>query len=108
MAKKPRVKVPKKAKAGDIVQIKTLMSHVMETGARKNKKTGQLIPRKIINKFVCKYNGSEVMSVDLHPAIAANPYFAFYAKADKSGTFDFEWFEDGGATVTAQGKITVS
>ncbi len=108
MAKKPRVKVPKKAKAGDIIQLKTLMSHVMETGARKDKKTGKLIPRKIINKFVCKFNGKEVMSADLHPAIAANPYFAFYAKASESGTFDFEWTEDGGAVIKASGKMTVS
>ncbi len=108
MAKKPRVKVPKKAKSGDIVQIKTLMSHKMETGLRKDKKTGKVIPRKIIYKFVCNYNGKEVLSVDLQPAIAANPYFAFYAKATESGTFDFEWHEDGGNTITASGNITVS
>jgi len=108
MAKKPRVKVPKKASSGDIIQIKTLMSHKMETGVRKDKKTGKLIPRKIINKFVCKFNGKEVMSADLHPAVAANPYFAFFAKATESGTFDFEWTEDGGKTITASGDITVS
>lgn len=108
MAKKPRVKVPKKAKAGELIQIKTLMSHVMETGNRKDKKTGKLIPRKIINKFICTYNGKEVMSADLQPSIAANPYLAFYAKATESGTFDFEWIEDGGAKVTASGNITVS
>ena len=57
MAKKPRIKVPKTAKSGETILIKTLMSHKMETGVRKNKKTGKLIPRKIINKFVCKFNG---------------------------------------------------
>ncbi len=108
MAKKPRVKVPKKAKSGDIIQIKTLMSHKMETGLRKDKKTGKPIPRKIINGFTCKFNGKEVMSATLYPSIAANPYLAFYAKATESGTFDFEWTEDGGATVSASGKITVS
>lgn len=108
MAKKPRVKVPKKAKSGDIVQIKTLMSHKMETGLRKDKKTGELIPRKIINKFVCNFNGAEVLSVDLYTAIAANPYFAFYAKVTESGTFDFEWTEDGGKKTTASGDIKVA
>ncbi|MBC8269571.1 MAG: thiosulfate oxidation carrier complex protein SoxZ [Rhodospirillaceae bacterium] len=108
MANKPRVKVPKKAKSGDIIQIKTLMSHKMETGNRKDKKTGKLIPRKIINKFVCSFKGKEVMSAVLHPAVAANPYLAFYAKATESGTFDFEWTEDGGKTITASGDITVS
>jgi sulfur-oxidizing protein SoxZ len=108
MAKKPRIKVPKTAKSGETILIKTLMSHKMETGVRKNKKTGKLIPRKIINKFVCKFNGKEVMSADLHPAVAANPYFAFYAKATESGTFEFEWIEDGGKIISASGDIVVT
>ena len=108
MAKKPRVKVPKKAKSGDLIQIKTLMSHKMETGNRKDRKTGKLIPRKIINKFVCSFKGKEVMSAVMHPAVAANPYLAFYAKATESGTYEFAWTEDGGNVVTASGKITVS
>ncbi|MBL6931972.1 MAG: thiosulfate oxidation carrier complex protein SoxZ [Rhodospirillales bacterium] len=108
MSKKPRVKVPKQAKAGELIQLKTLMSHVMETGNRKDSKTGKLIPRQIINKFVCKFNGKEVMSAELQPAIAANPYIAFYAKATESGTFDFEWTEDGGEVIKASGEITVS
>ena len=108
MAKKPRIKVPKKAKSGDIIKIKTLMSHKMETGNRMDKKTGKLIPRKIIKKFVCSFKGKEVMSAILHPAVSANPYLAFYAKATESGTFDFEWTEDGGKVITASGDITVS
>ena len=108
MAKKPRVKVPKKANSGDIIQIKTLMSHKMETGQRKSKKTGKKIPRKIINKFSCKFNGKEIMSANLHPAVAANPYFAFFAKATESGKFEFEWTEDGGKTISASSDIVVS
>jgi len=108
MASKPRIKVPKNAKKGEIVQVKTLISHVMETGNRKNKKTGKLIPRMIINKFVCKFNGKEILSADLHPAVAANPYFAFYAKASESGTFDFSWTDDAGETVTDSGEMKVS
>ena len=60
MAKiKPRVKVPKKAAAGEIVEIKALISHPMHTGRAKNKKTGKKIPRKIINKFVASFDGQE-------------------------------------------------
>ena len=70
MAKpKPRVRVPKSADKGEVIEIKTLISHPMESGQRKDRKTGELIPRKIINKFVCTYNGEEVFSVDLHPAV---------------------------------------
>ncbi len=108
MARKPRIKVPKKAKVGQIIQIKTLYSHKMETGLRKNKKTGKIIPRKIINSFVCKFNGKEVIGAKMYPAIAANPYFAFFAKVNESGTFDFAWTEDGGKVIQAKANISVS
>ena len=106
MAKKPRVKVPKTAKKGEVIQIKTLISHKMETGQRKDKK-GKKIPRMIINKFVCKFNGKVIFSADLEPAIAANPYLSFYTRVTESGTFEFAWTDDNGKTVTASRKITV-
>ena len=71
MAVKPRVKVPKSAKVGDIVQIKTLISHKMETGNRKDKKTGKKIPRLIINSFVAKFNGKQVFKSSMHPSISS-------------------------------------
>ena len=71
MAKKPRVRVPKSAKRGEAVEIKTMMPHTMETGTRKVK--GKVVPRMIVNKFECKYGGATVFSADLHPATAANP-----------------------------------
>jgi len=108
MAKKPRIKVPKSAKKGELVQIKTLISHKMETGTRKNKKTGKLVPRLIINNFACAVNGKEVFSADMHPAVAANPYFAFYVKASESGTVDFTWTDDKGKAVKASKKMTVA
>lgn len=108
MASKPRVKVPKSVKKGEIFQVKTLISHKMETGQRKDKKTGKKIPRLILNKFVCKYNGKEVFSSTMHPAVSANPYMAFYLKAVDSGTLDLSWTDDKGATVSKSEKITVS
>lgn len=108
MAKKPRIKVPKKAKAGQVIQIKSLISHKMETGSRKNKKTGKLIPRLIINKFECMYGGKTVFSADLHPSIAANPYLAFNVKAEASGSIDFVWTDDKGKQVKASKKLTVA
>jgi sulfur-oxidizing protein SoxZ len=61
----------------------------------------------IINKFVAKFNGKEVFSTDMHPAISANPYFSFYTKVSESGTFEFSWTDDKGKTVKASRKITV-
>ena len=77
MAEKPRLKVPKEAKKGEVIEIKTLMPHIMESGQRKDK-DGKTIPRKIINKFTCEFNGKPVFSADLEPAIAANPYHAVF------------------------------
>ncbi len=107
MASKPRVRVPKKAKVGDIITIKSLISHKMETGQRKDKKTGEKIPRFIINKFVCKFNGKEVFSSDWHPAVSANPYMAFSYKVKESGEFEFTWTDDKGETVSKKAKLTV-
>jgi len=109
MAKsKPRVKAPKKAAKGDIVTIKTLISHKMETGLRKDKKTGEIIPRRIINKFVAQFNGKDIFSVDIDPSISANPYFQFKMRAVESGEFAFIWNDDNGEVHTKKSKLKVS
>jgi sulfur-oxidizing protein SoxZ len=109
MAKtKARVKAPKKAKKGEVFEVKTLISHKMESGQRKDKKTGKKVPQMIINKFVCSYNGKTVFSGDWHAAISANPYMAFYVKADKSGSLDMSWTDDSGAVFKKSAKITVT
>jgi len=107
MAEKPRLKVPKEAKKGDVIEIKTLIAHIMESGQRKDKE-GKTIPRKIINKFTCELNGKPVFSADLDPAVAANPYMQFFAKVEESGTFKFSWTDDDGSVITAEEKITVA
>lgn len=107
MADKPRLKLPTEAKKGEVIEIKTLLPHVMESGQRKDK-DGKPIPRKIINKFVCEFNGKLVFSVNLDPAIAANPYMQFNAKVEESGTFKFAWTDDDGTVTTAEEKITVN
>lgn len=107
MAETPKIRVPKTAKKGEIVEIKTLLPHIMESGQRKDK-DGKTIPRKIINKFVAEFNGKPVFSATLEPAIAANPYMQFFAKVDESGTFKFTWTDDDGSVTTAEEKITVA
>jgi sulfur-oxidizing protein SoxZ len=108
MAKiKPRVKVPKTAAAGEIVEIKALISHPMHTGRAKDKQ-GNKIPRKIINKFIASFDGQDVFTANFEPAVSANPYIAFPFKASKSGEFTFTWVEDGGAEYTASNKMAVS
>lgn len=107
MAKKPRVKLPKKAKAGELIQIKTLASHKMETGNRKDKK-GNKIPRLILNNFKCTMNGKDVFSADMHPSVSANPYIAFFITATESGTYEFTWTDDNGETLSVSHDMAVS
>ena len=91
----PRVQVPSVATKGETFQVKALMSHQMETGLRRDPQ-GDVIPRNIINKFTCRYNDIVVFGVDLHEAMAANPYIEFYLSATESGRLEFVWEEDGG------------
>jgi sulfur-oxidizing protein SoxZ len=100
------INVPKKARRGDIIEIKTLMSHIMETGFR-HTSAGEAVARDIITSFVCRYNGTEIFRADLFPAIAANPYLSFFTVAKESGKFEFEWIGDNGFSETASAAITV-
>lgn len=103
---KPRVKVPKTASAGEAITIKTLISHKMESGQRKDK-SGNIIPRSIINRFVVDFNGQNVIDVALEPAISTNPYFEFQAKVPETGEFTFTWYDDDGSVYTTKKSITV-
>jgi len=103
---KPRVKVPSSASAGEAITIKTLISHPMESGQRKDS-DGNTIPRSIINHFTCTFNGETVIDVKMEPAISTNPYFEFEATVPESGTFEFTWQDDDGSTYTESKEITV-
>ena len=102
----PLINVPAKVKRGEVFEIKTLISHIMETGFRFTT-TGARIPRDIITLFSCSYNGEEIFRADLYPAVSANPFIAFFTVATQSGTLDFKWTGDNGFTETATAKITV-
>src|SRR5210317_898779 len=104
---KPRVKAPKKAAAGEVVTIKTLISHKMESGQRKDG-DGNLIPRSIINRFTAEFNGENVIDVALEPAISTNPYFQFDAIVPESGEFTFKWYDDDGDIYESTKKISVA
>jgi sulfur-oxidizing protein SoxZ len=103
---KPRVKVPKTAAAGDAVTIKTLISHKMESGQRKDD-DGNAIPRSIINRFTCDFNGQNVIDVTLEPAISTNPFFEFEATVPEAGEFAFTWYDDDGSVYEESKKIAI-
>jgi sulfur-oxidizing protein SoxZ len=103
----PRVQAPGTVTRDDLFQVRTLIAHPMETGLRRDS-DGQVIPRKLINRVSCRYNGATVFSAELHEAVAANPYLSFYVRASDSGVLEFVWEEDGGAVFTVEKPITVA
>ncbi len=107
MASKPRVKVPKSAKVGDVIQVKTLISHKMETGLRKDKKSGKPIPQNIINSFVATFNGKEVFRTKMYAAISANPYISFHMKVAEAGEFVRTRTDASGKSWSAKRKLAV-
>jgi sulfur-oxidizing protein SoxZ len=103
----PRVNVPSTAVRDEIFRVRSLITHPMDTGLRKDEQ-GKIIPRKIINTFTCRYNGEMVFKTELYEAVAANPYIEFYVRARDSGTLEYIWEEDGGAIFTLQSTLTVT
>ena len=103
----PRVQVPATVAKDEVFQLKALITHAMETGLRHDDQ-GVLIPRKIINKFSCRYGDMVVFSVDLHESVAANPYIEFYLRATDSGLLAFIWEEDGGGVSKLEHRLVVS
>lgn len=103
---KALIRVPPQATRGEVIEIKVLISHPMESGQRRDN-MGRVIPRHIINRFVCTYNGEEVFRADFFPAIAANPFLAFFTVATASGELVFRWTDDEGKTESETARLTV-
>ena len=101
------LRVPTTAQRGDVVEIRTLIQHPMEAGFRPGA-DGAVLPRDIIRRFSCRYNGETVVEAELHPAIAANPYLAFHAVATESGTLEFTWEGDNGFSRTERKPLQVN
>ena len=102
-----RIVVPKSAKKGEIVEIKTLIQHPMETGYRRDN-VGKPIPRHIVTSFTVAYAGAEVFRTELYPGVAANPYIAFSTIATETGDLVFTWKDDQGATTVETVKLVVT
>jgi sulfur-oxidizing protein SoxZ len=103
---KALIRMPAEAKKGEVIEIKILISHPMETGYRRDA-MGQPIPRHIVNRFVCRYNGEVVFQAELFPAIAANPFLSFFTVATDSGEVLLQWTDDQGHTESETVRLTV-
>ena len=104
---KPRIKLPETAAVGEVIEVKTIISHNMETGQRKDQ-DGKIIPRNILNKFIATFNGKPVFTANLGTGISANPYIAFTMKVPGPGEFEFTWVEDGGNRIEEKQTLKVA
>ena len=100
------INVPKTARAGEVIEIKTLIAHPMETGYRAGP-DGAVLPRDIVRRLTCTYDGEVVFSAELHPAVAANPFVAFTTVATVTGPLTFTWEGDNGFSQTETAILTV-
>jgi sulfur-oxidizing protein SoxZ len=107
MAGATRIKLPDSIKTGDLIEVKALIQHVMETGNRKDA-GGKPIPRSIIHTFTVKFEGQPVFSADWGSGISANPFVAFYFRVPAPGTLEFTWIDDAGVTVVEKAPLLVS
>lgn len=89
------IQVPATARKGEAIEVRVTIAHPMETGYRPGA-DGRVLPRDIIRRFTCRYDGELVFGADLFPAISANPYLSFQVLAGDSGTLEFEWQGDHG------------
>lgn len=105
--KAPQVKLPDMVTPGEEILIRTKAWHPMETGWRKNQK-GETVPRNRINKFVCRFNGRDVLSADFHSGVSENPYLTFYARVIDAGVFEFEWQVDDGSVLRASARVAIA
>lgn len=102
-----RLSVPETATAGDIIEIKALIQHPMESGFRRGSR-GEVIARDIITRFECIYGGETVFAADFFPAVSANPFLSFHTRATTSGTLRFRWTDQNGQTWEDTAEIAVT
>ena len=102
-----RIQVPAKAKRGEVIEIRIAIQHSMETGFRLAA-GGRAIPKNVVNRLVCRYDGVEIFRAEMGSGIAANPFLDFFTVAQASGELVFDWVDDQGQTGSERATLTVT
>jgi sulfur-oxidizing protein SoxZ len=107
MATRALLNVPAKARLGEVVEIRATVQHPMETGFRVGS-DGQVLPRDLVRRVECRFEGEQVFAADLHPAVSANPYLAFSMLMKAGGTLTVSWQGDRGFSHSESARIEVA
>lgn len=102
-----RIQLPRQARRGELVEVRIVIKHPMETGYRRDAR-GERVPRNAIHSFACRYNGAEVFRATLSSGIAANPFLRFFIRAGETGELDFWWLDDDENEATARARLVVA
>lgn len=100
------IHLPPRLRTGEVFEVRAMVAHPMETGFRSGN-DGARLPRHIIEQFECRYNGALVFQAELHPAITANPFIAFFLRATQSGELECSWRDDRGNLISARARVQV-
>ena len=102
-----RIQLPRDARRGEIVEVRVVIPHPMETGFRRDA-DGRRPPRNAIHSFACRYGGAEVFRATLSSGIAANPFLRFFLRAERTGELELWWLDDDDVEGTARATLAVT
>ncbi|MBB5690851.1 thiosulfate oxidation carrier complex protein SoxZ [Roseomonas alkaliterrae] len=102
----PRIRIPRSARAGEVIEIRTLIEHPMETGLRQD--GSRAVPRDMLTRMVVRMNGEVLLAADLRNGTAANPFHVFFVRMERSSAFEFTWTDERGRSARAEARVSVA
>jgi sulfur-oxidizing protein SoxZ len=102
----PRIRIPRSARAGEVIEIRTLIEHPMETGLRRE--AGRALPRDMLTRLMVRLNGEALFAADFQNGTATNPYHVFFVRIEKSSHFEFIWTDEKGRQARTEARVAVA
>ena len=102
-----QMKVRAFVKDGGVSVVKAILYHPMETGLRKDKGTGEVIPAHFITEVKVEHNGNVVMTCDWGTAVSKNPFLSFDISGTKAGDMvKISWVDNLGGSEVGEAAIS--
>lgn len=102
----PRIRAPRQARAGEVVEIRTLIEHPMETGLRQE--GGRLVPRDMLARLVVRVNGEVALQAEFRNGSAANPYHVFFLRLERASEVEVSCTDEQGRTARSVARIALA